>query len=425
MSKKINLILQQALEKIRPEKQDLELIENSLKDFLIKFKKELKKNKIKAEPFVGGSFAKNTIVKKGKYDADVFVRFDKKYPGKEISLLTKKALKNFKSVSTVHGSRDYFRINLTTGFFIEIIPVKKISKPSEAENITDFSYSHVKYINKKVKSQKVLNEILLAKSFCHANNCYGAESYINGFSGYSLELLIYHYKSFLKFIKEVIKIKEKQVIDIEKQYKNKRLVLMDINSSKLQSPIVLVDPTNKSRNVSAALSEETLEKFQKAGKEFLKNPSIKFFEKIKTDLEKIKNSAKKHKNQFILLEAKTNKQEGDIAGSKLMKFYGHFTFEIEKLFEIKDKGFNYNDKKSARYFFVIKPKKQIILKGPFIKDKKNVARFKKAHKNIFKKAKHIYSKEKPIQDLKKFIELWKNKNKIKIKEMNILDLKIC
>jgi len=86
---------------------------------------------------------------------DVFLRFDKKYNDDKISELTKNLLKNMKGVSVIHGSRDYFRIKINSYFFIEVIPVTKVIKPSEARNITDLSYSHVKYINKKVKNKKV------------------------------------------------------------------------------------------------------------------------------------------------------------------------------------------------------------------------------------------------------------------------------
>jgi tRNA nucleotidyltransferase (CCA-adding enzyme) len=93
--------------------------------------------------------------------------------------------------------------------------VKKISKPKEAENITDLSYSHVNYIKKRIKNKKILDEIRIAKAFCYATNTYGAESYIGGFSGYAIELLVYHYGSFLKFIKAISKLDgKKEIIDI-------------------------------------------------------------------------------------------------------------------------------------------------------------------------------------------------------------------
>ena len=439
--KKINSILKEVLKKVEPAKEDMKLIENSLKDFLDRFEKKLKSLRINAEVFVGGSFAKNTIIKKDNYDVDIFVRFDKKYDNREISNLLAKALKGFRNITKVHGSRDYFKLKIGPTFFIELIPVKKIKTLKEAENITDLSYSHVKYINKKIgsgtksqassskqfaerKSSKILDEIRIAKAFCYANNCYGAESYIQGFSGYALELLIYYYRSFTRFANAVVKMTdEKVVVDIEKHYRNKQIALMDINSAKLDSPIILVDPTYKSRNALAALSDDTFGRFKSACKKFLKNPSIKSFEIEKIDLNKVKTDAKKKKYEFILIEAKTNKQAGDIAGSKLLKFYRHFSSEIEDFFHVKKKGFNYNGKKAARYFFVVKDKGEIIRAGPYLKDKKHVAKFKKKHKKTFSNKGRIHVKKKINFTLRDFIETWKTKNKKKIREMDISGLK--
>jgi len=410
--KKINLILEKVLKNVEPEKEKIENIEKELKVFLNQIKK-----KIKAEVFVGGSFAKKTLIKKDKYDIDIFIRFSKE---EKISEELGKILKNFKNVEKIHGSRDYFRIKTRKDFYFELVPVLKIKNPKQAENITDFSYSHVKYINKKIKSQKILNDIKIAKAFCYARKCYGAESYIKGFSGYSLELLVYYYGSFLKFIKAMAKAKdEKIIIDIEKLHKKSR-ILMDLNSSKLESPIILIDPTYKQRNALACLSKQTFVKFQKECKRFLKNPCEKFFELEKTDLEKIKKDANKKKYEFILIETKTDKQPGDIAGTKLIKFYNHFAKEISKYFEIKKKGFNYDDGRVARYFFVVKSKKEILLSGPFAKDKKNVLAFKKVHKKTFVKNKKVFAKQKINFNLKKFSEAWTKKNKKKLREMSVV-----
>lgn len=421
--KKIDSLLKEVLEKMKPPKEDLELIENSMKEFLGKLRKNLKVLKINAEIFVGGSFAKNTIIKKDAYDADIFIRYEKKYSKENISELLGRALKGVKNVSKVHGSRDYFRIKINPQFFIEVIPVLKIKNPKEAENVTDLSYSHVNYINKKIKSEKILEDIRIAKAFCYANNCYGAESYIGGFSGYALELLVYHYKGFMKFIKAASRMgKEKIVIDIEKHFRNKQAALMDINSSKLESPIILVDPTYKQRNALAALSEETFEKFRKTCRKFLKKPSMKFFEPQKTDLKKIERDAKKRKHEFLLFELKTEKQEGDIAGSKLLKFYRHLNTKIEDFFVIKNKGFFYNGDKTAKCFFVVKSRGETISAGPYLKDRKNAERFRKKHKIVFEKNGRIYAKEKINFTLKEFLKRWKIKNKIKMRDMGISEL---
>ena len=422
MTKNINSILKEVLERVEPTKEELKDIENLLEDFNKKIRKNIKSQKINAEIFVGGSFAKSTGIRKDDYDIDIFIRFDKKY--KDISNLTKKILRNVKNVSLIHGSRDYFKIKSSKNFFFEVIPVKKIKSPKEAENITDLSYSHVKYIKRKIKSENILDDIRLAKAFCYGNNCYGAESYVNGFSGYALELLIYHYNGFLKFLRAMTKIKEQEVIDIEKHHKSKQRVLMDINAAKIQSPIILIDPTYKQRNALAALSDETFRTFQKACRNFLKNPTTKAFEIEKIDFEKVRKDSGKRGYEFILLEAKTKKQEGDIAGSKLLKFHRHLGKEIEKYFEIKSKGFEYNGKKSAKYFFTVKKKSEIMIRGPLKSQKEHVKKFKKKYKKTFVKNNQLYTKQKLNFTLKKFLEDWKKKHHEKVKDMTISGLRV-
>ena len=427
MKEKVSETLKEVLEKINPHKEELNSIDKFLKNFVFKLEKKLHANRIGAEVFVGGSFAKKTMIKKGQYDIDIFVRFDEKHKGNDISKLTLKALKEIygsKKIILIHGSRDYFRINVNSDFFIEIIPVMKVKNPKQAENITDLSYFHVNYIRKKLKTEKILEEVRLAKAFCHANKCYGAESYINGFSGYALELLVYYYKSFLGFVRGISRIKEKEMIDIEKLYKNKYEIAMNMNSAKMTSPIVLIDPTYRERNAIAALNKETFEQFQTACKSFLKNPSAESFEIKEIDLGRMKKNAEKSKSEFILINAETDKQEGDVAGSKLAKFYKHLSKELEKSYKIRNKGFEYGGSKEAECFFVVKKKEEIIQKGPNLRDRENVKVFKRHHKSTLVKKGRIYAREKIEKNIKEFIKDWKSKNSEKMKAMHIKNLEI-
>ena len=421
MRKKINSILKETLKNVKPPEEDLIKIKKKINEFKLKVNKEINSQKIKAKIFVGGSVAKGTLIKKDKYDVDIFIIFDREYKEKDISKLTAKILKEFK-FSKVHGSRDYYVIKFSD-FFFEVIPVIKVNKARETDNTTDFSYLHVKYTNKKIKSEKILEDIMISKVFCYANKCYGAESYIRGFSGYSLELLIYHYKGFLNFVKSMANSKnEKIVIDIEKHYGKKSNVFTDLNSSKLNSPIILIDPTHKQRNALACLSNETFNKFKKICRQFLKNPSEKFFEFKNLNIEKIKSNS--DRNNFVHIKSDTNKQEGNIAGSKLLKFYMYLGKEIEKSFEIKKRGFEYIGGKSADYFFVAEKRKEILISGPEEKDKKNFELFRKKHKDIFIKDGRVFSRKKIEDNIITFLKDWKRKNARRMREMFITNLKL-
>jgi tRNA nucleotidyltransferase (CCA-adding enzyme) len=425
MKSSINSILKEVLEMVKPSGKELTKINKTVKLFLKKIEQNRKDRKINAQVFIGGSFAKKTLIKKDSYDIDIFIRFDKKYKNELLSDLTEKILSGLRAVR-VHGSRDYFKAHSSGNLFFEIVPVRKIKNPKEAENITDLSYSHVNYIKKKIKSEKLLDEIRLAKAFCYANGSYGAESYVQGFSGYGLELLVYKYKSFLNFIKAMNKIKldKKEVIDIEKHHKNKSRILMDLNSAKLHSPIILVDPTYKHRNVLAALSLETLVSFQKNCKDFIRKPGREFFVKKVINMEKLRIDANSKGYEFIILKAETDKQEGDIAGSKLLKIYRHLSSESSGFFEIKAKGFEYSKGKTARFFLVGKKKKEILISGPRIDQEKHVKRFRMKHKIVSIKNSRLYAKIHLNFTLKQFLQNWIVKNQKKIKDMHITKIEI-
>ncbi|MDD5012578.1 MAG: nucleotidyltransferase domain-containing protein [Candidatus Nanoarchaeia archaeon] len=428
MKQSINQILKEVLTKIDPLKEELNSIDKIVRGFIAELERKIKTARIDAEVFVGGSFAKRTMIKKGVYDVDIFVRFNEKYRGENISGIVEKLVKGIKKskISRVHGSRDYFKVEPENqNFFMEIIPVIKVKNPKEAENITDLSYFHVNYVRRKLKTEKILDEIRIAKAFCHANKCYGAESYISGFSGYALELLIIHYKNFLNFVKAITKMKEKEIIDIEKLYRNKYELNMNMNSAKMTSPIVIIDPTFKERNALAALSRETFENSREVCRKFLKNPSAEMFELKEMDFEKEKKKAQKNNFEFILLGAETSKQEGDVAGSKLVKFYRHFTDELGEFYEIKNKGFEYNGKKEAKYFFAVRKRKEIIISGPETRDRKdNIKKFRMRHKNVFEKNGRFYAREKVDKKIREFVKDWMNENSQKILEMSISELKI-
>jgi len=425
---RIKDILSRQLSLFRISEKEQEKIQTSVNNFISKLKSKLDEKGIKASIFIGGSFAKGTLIKKEKYDIDIFLRFDKNLSEEEISKQTRqlKDIDGYDSI-IVKGSRNY--LNFVKGSIVfEVVPIIKIKEPKEARNVTDLSVFHVKYIIDCVKkNKKLVDEIILAKAFVHASGCYGAESYIKGFSGYGLELLVCHYKSFLNFVKAVSKMRERDkiVLDPMKHWKNKNEVLLNLNEAKLESPIVLVDPTYKERNALAALSSETLKKFRNYCIKFLKKPSEEFFVAKKIDEEKLKELARKRKAEFVKLIAKTNKQQGDIAGSKLLKFGKFLINRVEKWFEIYENEFRYSDKDFAYYYLVVKNKKEVVAEGPPVSLKIACKRFKKEHKKTYIKNKRIYAKISSRMRFKEFLTKFRTDNKNVINSMGITEVNLA
>ena len=198
-------MFERILKKVKPDKKEQLEVTRKVKEFLSKLKLE------DADYFLGGSYAKNTWLK-GKHDIDIFIRFDNE---ENISdKLEKFIKKSFKKYERIHGSRDYFLIKFKNTDF-ELVPVLKINNYKEAKNITDVSPLHVKWVRENLNSDQC-DDARLAKQFLKAAGCYGAETYIKGFSGYLIEILIKYYSSFLKFIENAGNWKYGETIDIMK-----------------------------------------------------------------------------------------------------------------------------------------------------------------------------------------------------------------
>lgn len=407
------------LEKIKPSKKEEKVVLDSINEILKKIKLR------DAKVILGGSGAKGTWLR-DMVDIDIFVKFDYgKYKDKSFELsniLGKKLKKVFPRVTRLHGSRDYFQVKQEK-FIFEIVPILDIKKVEQAKNITDISPLHAKWVNSKA-NKKLKDEIRLVKQFAKAQGCYGAESYIKGFSGYVLEILTIYYGSFKNLVKNVAKWKKKTLVDIAKYYKNKEEILDEMNRAKIYSPLVLIDPVQKDRNAAAAIDRKKYNLFVKACKAYLKSPSDKFFEKKEFKIEDLKRK----KGKLILLKVIPLRGKKDVVGAKLLKTLEYIKKQLSSEgFTIFDYGWEWN--KEVLFWFTVKEEKlpeYKIRQGPPIKAKENLKAFKAKHKKIYKKGNRVYAKvERRFTKIEDFIkDLIKNKEiKVRVKKINLISLR--
>ena len=255
---------------------------------------------------------------------------------------------------------------------------------------------HSNWVN---KHKKLISEIKLTKQFCQAQNVYGAESYIRGFSGYICEILTIYYGSFPNLVKNAAKWNNKVVIDVEKYYKGKDIFKL-VNTSKLMSPLVVIDPVQKDRNAAAALGIEKFEAFKKAAREFLKNPSREFF--AKKDMNSIFLNEKTGNAKLIIIKVKPLSGKIDVVGSKLLKIYEFLKDELKKKdFKILKTDWEWGKKDDAVFYFLFGKKplpKLVDIEGPPVKIASHFEHFKKIHKRTSVKHGKVHAVE-----MRKFI----------------------
>ena len=386
--KNIKLILEEVLKEIQPDKNYEKEIFEKLNGIMNK----INRNQRHIKAILGGSGAKGTWLR--TFDADIFVLFDyNKFKDKSDKLsdvLEKILKKRFKNIIRLHGSRDYFQIRQNK-FTFEIVPILKIRKAEQAKNITDVSPLHSKWV---LNHKKLINEMKLTKQFCQAQNFYGAESYIRGFSGYICEILTAYYGSFLNLIRNAAKWHLKVVVDVERYYKGKDVFKL-VNTSKLVSPLIVIDPVQKDRNAAAALSAEKFEAFKNAAMELLQNPSKEFFIKKSLNSAFLKNKSKN--NKLIIIKAKPLSGKIDVVGGKLLKIYEFLNSELEKnSFKQLRAGWEWDKQNDATFYFLF-DKRQLPklrqIEGPPIKIRQHADNFKKMHKKTFIKNGKIFAIE--------------------------------
>ena len=115
-------MVEEILKQIKPTKKEEKQVKEKINNLLTELKK------LKFNPILGGSGAKNTWLK-GNHDIDVFVKFKKgeENISKKLEIKLKKKFK----IEKLHGSRDYFRIE-RDNFTFEIVPIINIKKASES-----------------------------------------------------------------------------------------------------------------------------------------------------------------------------------------------------------------------------------------------------------------------------------------------------
>lgn len=366
------------------------LPDGSLKTDAKEFIAELQPHLSGARLILGGSLAKGTNLK-NNHDCDIFIAFSyDKHRTANISDIAQGFLEKAKlDFERIHGSRDYFQIQ-RDGMIYELVPVLDIKDSSYAKNVTDMSPLHVSWVKQHLEKQPELgNQIRLAKQFCKAARAYGAESYIGGFSGHVIDILVIHYGGFQKLLEASQFWKLRDVIDVEKYYDGKD-PLSVLNPSKIDSPLIVIDPILEDRNAASALTPEKFELFIAHAKLYLAGPAEDCFSITKL-------TAESFSQPVITLSVVPLADKGDVAGAKCKKA---FEFIVQKgkeadfIFDIAD--WEYGEKQTVFFFAVKNPElspTQLCM-GPPSSMADSVSAFKREHAGAYEKDGRWYAEEK-------------------------------
>jgi tRNA nucleotidyltransferase (CCA-adding enzyme) len=269
--------LTSVLARVRPTKKEEEEMENFTEKLLATASK-LKNVK----PMLCGSIEKDTWLAE-KNEVDLFLLFNPSVPKKHLEKkgleMAKWIIKSMKGRFVIaYAEHPYLRGKIGK-FSVDIVPCYDIANPEKIQSAVDRTPHHVRFVKANLQNP---DDVRLLKQFCKVNGCYGADLKTQGFSGYICELLIIKYGSFLNLVGEASKWRAGHAISFRDA--------QDVK--KFRSPLVVVDPVDRNRNVGAALSAESFYRFVKACKDFAERPSKEYFSRQESKPYSIKEISK-------------------------------------------------------------------------------------------------------------------------------------
>jgi tRNA nucleotidyltransferase (CCA-adding enzyme) len=220
------------------------------------------------ESMVVGSASRGTWVR-GDRDLDVFLFYPPDLPREA---LERDGLALAREIALAHGDgyrekyAEHPYINATVdGIDVDLVPCYRVASATAIRSAVDRTPFHTRYVMDRIGT--LVDEVLLLKLFSKAGGVYGSDQMTEGFAGYLTELLVLRYGSFMGVLEGASTWRPGTVIDLEE------------HATKVFSePLVVVDPVDPNRNVSASVSLSRMMEFVELARGFLESPSPAFFD---------------------------------------------------------------------------------------------------------------------------------------------------
>ena len=398
---------EEILKEIKPtnaEREKVHKIANDAMDYINKIAKD---ENIPAEAFLVGSIEKDTWLSSDS-DIDIFISFpletEEDYLKEKGLYLGYKCTEYLNIVpEESYASHPYLKSHIE-GYDIDFVPCYNIKDTKKLKSAVDRTILHTNYIKKHLsESQK--DEVLLLKKFMKEVGTYGSEFKVGGFAGYLCEILILHYGTFEKTLFEASNWTNRTIIDLE-NYETSDL---------FEDPLIAIDPTDKNRNVGAALQKARIVEFITSSRNFLKSEDIKrkeYFYPIqkKTDYKRIIEQFKDRKTKIMTITFDIPNIPADSLHPQLRKTIQ----SIEEKLVANDfsvfKSDYWTDEKSIAIFIielnVYKLNKYYIHEGPKIWDKIASKNFLASHDDSYYVLGEnlVLNKKRPYQRADDFIK---------------------
>lgn len=259
------MVIKQIRDQVDPDAAEREAMRQAtgrLRDRVIT---EIESLSVNADVIQVGSTARGTWLA-GDRDIDLFIRFP--------ADLNREALEEYGlrigNAVLPSGHEEYAEHPYITGRFegfeIDLVPCYNIDAGSELQSAVDRTPHHNRYLQTRI-DETAAAAVRVLKKFLKGTRVYGSDLRTRGFSGYLTELLVMEYGDFEGVLKAAAKWQPPIEIDPEEHA-----------TATHDDPLIVVDPTDPTRNVAAVCSATNVSRLQHYARQFLTKPTQTYFE---------------------------------------------------------------------------------------------------------------------------------------------------
>jgi len=265
LGEELDAVLSRVRERVLPEPEERERLKAASAALTERTREAIADLSVDADVVQVGSTARGTWVA-GDRDIDLFVRFDADLDRAELEQcglavgheVLPDGHEEYAEHPYVKGSYE--------GFDVDLVPCHDVETAGDLVSAVDRTPFHDAYLSARLDDD-LAADVVLAKAFLKGIGAYGSDLRTEGFSGYLTELLVLELGGFVPLVESARSWHPPVEFDPEGHAERT-----------FEDPLVVVDPTDPTRNVAAVLSATNLARFQHYARELLAAPSEALFE---------------------------------------------------------------------------------------------------------------------------------------------------
>ncbi|MEZ3163725.1 CCA tRNA nucleotidyltransferase [Halorubrum sp. RMP-47] len=261
----LEAVLSRVRERVLPESEERERLRAAAATLTDRTREAIADLPVDADAVQVGSTARGTWVA-GDRDIDLFVRFDADLDRAELEeygLAVGHAV--LPEGHEEYAEHPYVKGNYE-GFDVDLVPCHDVETAGDLVSAVDRTPFHDAYLSARLDDD-LAADVVLAKAFLKGIGAYGSDLRTEGFSGYLTELLVLELGGFVPLVESARSWHPPVEFDPEGHAERT-----------FDDPLVVVDPTDPTRNVAAVLSATNLARFQHYARELLAAPTEGLFE---------------------------------------------------------------------------------------------------------------------------------------------------